>query len=79
MSRIRTLVFLVMFVLTGAMGLKTAVTTHSNSVVIAANGGAPTPMPWKNGGAPTPMPWKNGGAPTPMPWKNGGAPTPMPW
>jgi len=77
-----------MFVLVGAMSLKSAVTSKDSGAVLMANGGAPTPptpKDWKlNGGAPTPptpKDWRlNGGAPTPptpKDWKlNGGAPTP---
>ena len=72
-------VALAMLVLVGAMGLKSAVTSHDSGAVIMANGSAPTPpTPWKNGSAPTPpSPFRNGGAPTPpSPFRNGGAPTP---
>ena len=72
MSRKLAVVLLVMVVLTGAMGLKTILTTHASGAVLMANGGAPVPpSPWKNGGAPVPpSPWKNGGAPVPpSPWK----------
>jgi hypothetical protein len=68
MSRFRAVLLLVMLVMTGAMGLKAAVTARGGNAVILANGGAPAPSPWKNGGAPAPSPWKNGGAPAPSPW-----------
>lgn len=63
-----------MFILVGAMSLKSAVTSKDSGAVLMANGSAPTPpSPWKkNGSAPTPpSPWKkNGSAPTPpSPWK----------
>jgi hypothetical protein len=72
MSRKLTVILLVLLILTGAMGLKTIVTSHADGAVIMANGGAPAPpSPWKNGGAPAPpSPWKNGGAPAPpSPWR----------
>jgi hypothetical protein len=82
MSRILSAIVLAMLVLTGAMGLKTVVTTHGDSSVLVANGTAPVPpTPWKNGTAPVPpTPWKNGTAPVPpTPW-NGTAPVPpTPW
>jgi hypothetical protein len=82
MSRTSTAIVLAMLVLTGAMGLKTVVTTHGDSSVLMANGTAPVPpTPWKNGTAPVPpTPWKNGTAPVPpTPW-NGTAPVPpTPW
>jgi hypothetical protein len=82
MSRVSSAIFLGMLVLTGAMGLKTVVTTHGDSSVLMANGTAPIPpTPWKNGTAPIPpTPWKNGTAPIPpTPW-NGTAPIPpTPW
>jgi len=82
MSRISSGIVLAMLVLTGAMGLKTVVTTHGDSSVLMANGTAPVPpTPWKNGTAPVPpTPWKNGTAPVPpTPW-NGTAPVPpTPW
>ena len=67
MSRISSAIVLAMLVLTGAMGLKTVVTTHGDSSVLIANGTAPVPpTPWKNGTAPVPpTPWKNGTAPVP--------------
>lgn len=67
MSRKLAVVLLVMVVLTGAMGLKTIVTAHSDGSVIMANGGAPAPpTPFRNGGAPAPpTPFRNGGAPAP--------------
>jgi hypothetical protein len=71
MSRKLTVVLLVMLILTGAMGLKTIVTSHNGGVMMA-NGSAPVPpSPWKNGSAPVPpSPWKNGSAPVPpSPWK----------
>jgi hypothetical protein len=68
MSRIRAVLLLVMVVMTGAMGLKAAVTGHGSNAVTMANGPAPLPAPWKNGPAPLPAPWKNGPAPLPAPW-----------
>jgi hypothetical protein len=70
MSRISSAIFLAMLVLTGAMGLKTVVTTHGDSSVLMANGTAPVPplppMMAKNGTAPVPplppMMAKNGTA-----------------
>ena len=58
MSRISSAIVLAMLVLTGAMGLKTVVTTHADSSVLVANGTAPIPpTPW-NGTAPIPpTPW----------------------
>ncbi len=48
MSRISSAIVLAMLVLTGAMGLKTVVTTHGDSSVLMANGTAPVPpTPWK--------------------------------
>ena len=88
MSRISSAIFLAMLVLTGAMGLKTVVTTHGDSSVLMANGTAPVPpLPpafLKNGTAPVPpLPptvAKNGTAPVPplppMVAKNGTAPVP---
>jgi len=82
MSRISSAIVLAMLLLTGAMGLKTVLTTHGDSSVLMANGTAPVPpTPWKNGTAPVPpTPWKNGTAPVPpTPW-NGTAPVPpTPW
>jgi len=72
MSRKLTVILLVLLILTGAMGLKTLVTTHADGAVMMANGAAPAPpSPWKNGAAPAPpSPWKNGAAPAPpSPWK----------
>ena len=58
MSRISSAIFLAMLVLTGAMGLKTVVTTHGDSSVLIANGTAPIPplppMISRNGTAPIP-------------------------
>lgn len=89
MSKQLAVVAASMFILVGAMSLKSAVTSKDNGpVVVALNGGAPTPptpKQWRlNGGAPTPptpKQWRlNGGAPTPptpKQWRlNGGAPTP---
>jgi hypothetical protein len=87
MSRISSAIFLAMLVLTGAMGLKTVVTTHGDPSVLMANGTAPVPpLPpafLKNGTAPVPpLPplAKNGTAPVPplppMMAKNGTAPVP---
>ncbi len=60
MSRKLALVFLVMLVLTGAMGLKTLVTASGNNAALTANGAGPCPPnPWKNGAGPAPpAPWK---------------------
>ena len=44
MSRKLTVLLLAMLVLAGAMGLKTVVTTHGNSSVVAT--GAPFPTPF---------------------------------
>ena len=88
MSRISSAIVLAMLILTGAMGLKTVVTTHGDSSVLIANGTAPVPpLPpafFKNGTAPVPplppMMAKNGTAPVPplppMVAKNGTAPVP---
>jgi len=88
MSRISSAIVLAMLVLTGAMGLKTVVTTHGDSSVLIANGTAPVPpLPpafSKNGTAPVPpLPptvAKNGTAPVPplppMIARNGTAPVP---
>jgi hypothetical protein len=58
MSRISSAIVLAMLVLTGAMGLKTVITTHGDSSVLMANGTAPIPplppMIAKNGTAPIP-------------------------
>jgi hypothetical protein len=69
MSRKLTSLLLAMLVLAGAMGLKTVVASHSDGVVMMANGGAPVPQPpMVNGGAPVPQPpMANGGAPVPQP------------
>ncbi len=71
MSRKLAVVFLVMLVLAGAMGLKTIAVTHGNGPVMLANAGGPVPpSPWKNAGGPVPpSPWKNAGGPVPpSPW-----------
>ncbi len=48
MSRKLNSLLLAMLVLTAAMGLKTIVTAHSNTPVVVANAGGPTPpTPWK--------------------------------
>jgi hypothetical protein len=88
MSRIYTTVFLAAIVLTGAMGLKTALGARANSSVLMANGSAPMPPPWKdtltaanplqNGSAPMPPPWKDTLAAV-KPLQNGSAPMPPPW
>ena len=73
MSRISSAIFLAMLVLTGAMGLRTVVTTHGDSSVLIANGTAPIPplppMISRNGTAPIPplppMISRNGTAPIP--------------
>ncbi len=44
MSRKLTVVFLAMFVLAGAMGMKTLVAAHADGIVIA-NGAGPAPPP----------------------------------
>ena len=78
MSRKLTVVFLAMLVLVGAMGLKTAVVTHSGGSVMMANAGGPMPPIPKNAGGPMPPIPKNGGGPMPpipngsvaeVPWK----------
>jgi hypothetical protein len=68
MSRKLTTLFLAMFVLVTAMGLKTVVAAHGDDSAVMANGSAPAPRPWLNGSAPAPRPWKNGSAPAPRPW-----------
>ena len=56
MSRKLVVVFLVMLVLTGAMGLKTAVMAHSDGSLIMANGSSPAPItPYRNGSSPAPI------------------------
>ena len=45
MSRKLAVVLASMLILVAAMGLKTAVATHSDSSVLMANGGAPAPPP----------------------------------
>ena len=67
MSKKLAVMFLVMLVLAGAMGLKTMVTAHGDGSVIMANGTAPAPpTPYRNGTAPAPpTPYKNGTAPAP--------------
>jgi hypothetical protein len=59
MSRKLAVIFLVMLVLTGAMGLKTVVQAHGDGSAVMANGTGPTPpAPWDNGTGPTPpAPW----------------------
>ena len=48
MSKLLTVVFLVLVVLVGAMGLKKAVTSNGNGAAVMANGGMPVPPPiWK--------------------------------
>jgi hypothetical protein len=75
MSRKLTVILLVMLVLTGAMGLKTIVTSHADgAVIMASGGGGPVPpSPWKSGGGGPvpPSPWKSGGGGPvpPSPWK----------
>jgi hypothetical protein len=68
MSRKLAVVFLVMLVLTGAMGLKTVVTAHSDSSLIMANGASPVPItPYRNGASPVPItPYRNGASPVPI-------------
>jgi len=68
MSRKLAVVFLVMLVLTGAMGLKTVVTAHSGSSLIMANGASPVPItPYRNGASPVPItPYRNGASPVPI-------------
>jgi hypothetical protein len=67
MSRKLTVILLVLLILTGAMGLKTIVTSHANGTVLMANGSAPVPpSPFRNGSAPVPpSPFRNGSAPVP--------------
>ncbi|HXE33662.1 MAG TPA: hypothetical protein VN087_07105 [Verrucomicrobiae bacterium] len=68
MSRKLVVVFLVMLVLTGAMGLKTAVMAHSDGSLIMANGSSPAPItPYRNGSSPAPItPYRNGSSPAPI-------------
>jgi hypothetical protein len=79
MSRRLVVLFLPMLVLVGAMGLKTAVTTHGDGSFIMANGAAPVPILSRNGPDPAPAPWRNGPDPAPAPWRNGPDPAPAPW
>ncbi len=72
----KSVVFMAMLVLCGAMSAK--------SIVIANTGAPVPPTPWANTGAPVPpTPWLalNTGAPVPpTPWTNTGAPVPpTPW
>ena len=55
MSKRLAVIVASMFILVGAMGLKSAVTSKDSGAVLMANGSAPTPpSPWKkNGSAPT--------------------------
>jgi hypothetical protein len=47
MSKLLTVILLVLVVLVGAMGLRKAVTSHGDSAVVMANGGMPVPpTPW---------------------------------
>lgn len=72
MSRKLTVILLVMLILTGAMGLKTIVTSHADGTVMTANAAGPAPpVPWKNAAGPAPpVPWKNAAGPAPpVPWK----------
>jgi hypothetical protein len=47
MSRkLTAVVFLVMVVLAGAMGLKTVVTAHGNGAAVLSANGLPAPTPW---------------------------------
>ncbi len=58
MSRKLTALLLAMLILTGAMGLKTAIAGHNNGSVMMANGSAPVPRPpLRNGSAPVPRPY----------------------
>jgi hypothetical protein len=68
MSRKLVVVFLVMLVLTGAMGLKTAVMAHSDGSLIMANGSSPAPItPYRNGSSPAPItPYRNGSSQAPI-------------
>jgi hypothetical protein len=45
MSRKLTVVFLAMFVLVGAMGLKTLVAAHTDGIVVANGAGPAPPLP----------------------------------
>jgi hypothetical protein len=45
MSRKLAVVFFAMFILAGAMGLKTTITAHGNGSVLMANGTSPAPRP----------------------------------
>jgi hypothetical protein len=58
MSRKLTALLLAMFVLAGAMGLKTVVMAHSDGAVMMANGADPVPLPpaARNGADPVPLP-----------------------
>jgi hypothetical protein len=47
MSRKLAVLFLSMFVLAGAMGLKTVIACHNGGAIMMANGGGPAPMPKK--------------------------------
>jgi len=57
MSRkLAAIVFLTMFVLVGAMGLKTVVMAHGDGSAIMANGAGPAPItPYRNGAGPAPI------------------------
>ncbi len=70
MSRKLTALLLAMFVLAGAMGLKTVVMAHSDGAVMMANGADPVPLPpARNGADPVPLPpaARNGADPVPLP------------
>ena len=71
MSRKLTALLLAMFVLAGAMGLKTVVMAHSDGAVMMANGSDPVPLPpaARNGSDPVPLPpaARNGSDPLPLP------------
>jgi hypothetical protein len=74
MSRILASVSLAMLVLTVAMGLKAAATSHGGGAFVANGAAALGPSQSQlNGPDPTPAPWKhgriNGPDPTPAPWK----------
>jgi hypothetical protein len=69
MSRRHIVLLLPALILVAAMGLKTAVTSNSSTLIAAApvmNGPDPAPKPW-NGPDPAPKPW-NGPDPAPKPW-----------
>ena len=71
-------VALVLFVLTGAMGLRNIATANAGTVNVANGGGPIPPDAWSNGGGPIPPDaWSNGGGPIPPDaFRNGGGPIP---